>query len=84
MTYNEQGHPIFKKLGPRATFANVCENACNMGYTLNIKSDKSDWVILSRYEGDQYTSRYIRMDEFIDFLNGQMVEREYIKEEPEL
>ena len=84
MTYTEKGMPVFRKLGPRATFTNVCETTGCMGYDISFDKRRPDWVILNWFdEKEMYRSRPIRINELVDFLNAQMIERGYIKKEIE-
>ena len=55
-----------------------------MGYDISFDKRRPDWVILNWFdEKEMYRSRPIRINELVDFLNAQMIERGYIKKEIE-
>lgn len=85
MRYNKNGEALLHRLGQNASFSEVLLTIRYLGYELR-STDKCDFVELDASGVDEFgrtkfNCRTVRLDELTEFLNGEMVSREIIKEE---
>lgn len=91
MRYDREGFPKLRKISSKTCFADVFITIRALGFDIS-KGPKQECIILSHTEepkdGIPYHARwennYVTMEDLPDFLNREMVEQGYIKEEVEL
>ena len=88
MRYNKNGDAILHKLGKDASFSEVVLTVRELGYTIECSGRFDSVKLETKEEGKyglyEYKSKYVRLDELVEWLNQEMVSRNIIKEEVEL
>ena len=90
MRYDREGFPKLKKVSHKTCFADVFITIRQLGFDVE-KGPRQDCIQLSKTvestDGIPYHARwenhYVTMEDLPDFLNREMVEEGYIKEEVE-